>query len=81
MFIELHDDPDRIDLNDPDETHDVGVIQVFHQVCNSQSNTPLINNIYHFYDLLMPENESDRLFQALFSAFSERHLIHLMEKL
>lgn len=60
MFIELHDDPDRIDLDDPDESHNVGMIQIFHQCCNSQSNTPLINNISHFEDLFISEEGSDR---------------------
>lgn len=37
MFIELHDNPDRIGLNDSNQTHDVGVIQIFHQVFNREN--------------------------------------------
>lgn len=31
VLVELHDYPDRVDLDDPDQAHNVGVVQVFHQ--------------------------------------------------
>lgn len=39
VFQELHDDPDGIVLDDSDETHDVGMVQVFHQVCARRSSS------------------------------------------
>lgn len=37
MFIEFHDNPDRINMNDSNQAHNVGVVQIFHQVCKSIS--------------------------------------------
>lgn len=34
VFIQLHDDPDRILLDDPDELDDVRMIQVLHDHWN-----------------------------------------------
>lgn len=30
VLVELHDYPDGVDLDDSDQTHDVGVVQIFH---------------------------------------------------
>lgn len=43
VFIELHDNPHRVSLDDPDQSHDVGVVQIFHQACDNEENTTLYN--------------------------------------
>lgn len=46
MFIEFHDNPDWILLNDPNETHNVRVVQVFHEIYNIWINTDQLNKAF-----------------------------------
>lgn len=45
VCIELHDNPNGVHLNDPNELNNVRVIQVLHQTWNQGSNTTRINRL------------------------------------